>query len=123
MSFHAAASQAWPAVSRLLPGSGTKAPHSWHCILPCGCGREVYDAASPGYRGRCTAPLLVDRRMRRAVCNESSVIVRNLASVHLPGCTPVDLFPAAQAAEIERVNELVYDKVMPHFMQQTCIHI
>lgn len=86
-------------------------------ISSCGCGREVYDAASPGYRGRCTAPLLVDRRMRRAVCNESSVIVRNLAAVHLPGCTPVDLFPAAQAAEIERVNELVYDKVVPHFMQ------
>ncbi len=73
-------------------------------------GSEVYDAASPGYRGRCTAPLLVDRRTRRAVCNESSVIVRNLNAVHLPGCTPVDLFPAAAAAEIEQVNELVYDK-------------
>jgi hypothetical protein len=70
----------------------------------------VYDAASPGYRGRCTAPLLVDRRTRRAVCNESSVIVRNLNAVHLPGCTPIDLFPAAAAAEIEQVNELVYDK-------------
>lgn len=70
----------------------------------------MYDAASPGYRGRCTAPLLVDRRTRRAVCNESSVIVRNLNAVHLPGCTPIDLFPAAAAAEIEQVNELVYDK-------------
>ena len=50
--------------------------------------------------------------MRRAVCNESSIIVRNLNAVHLPDCTPVDLFPAAQAAEIERVNELVYDKVL-----------
>ena len=60
----------------------------------------------------------MDRRTRRAVCNESSVIVRNLNAVHLPGCTPVDLFPAEKAAEIERVNELVYDKVLAHVMQQ-----
>ena len=26
--------------------------------------REVYDAARPGYRGRCTAPLLIDKQRK-----------------------------------------------------------
>lgn len=43
--------------------------------------REVYDVLDPGYTGRCTAPLLVDKRARRIVCNESSVIVRALPLV------------------------------------------
>jgi putative glutathione S-transferase len=29
--------------------------------------REVYDLLSPGFTGRCTAPLLVDKKARRAV--------------------------------------------------------
>ena len=40
--------------------------------------RELYDFLSPGYTGRCTAPLLVDWETRRIVSNESKDIVRML---------------------------------------------
>lgn len=77
-------------------------------------GREVYDAGSPGYRGRCTAPLLVDRRTRALVCNESADIVRMLNTLRgLPGSSAVDLRPPELAAEIDAVNDLVQDNVSP----------
>jgi putative glutathione S-transferase len=38
--------------------------------------RGVYDLCSPGYTGRCTAPLLVDKKRKRLVNNESAKIVR-----------------------------------------------
>lgn len=31
---------------------------------------EVYDNVSPGWTGRCTAPLLVDRKEKRIISNE-----------------------------------------------------
>ena len=71
----------------------------------------MYDAASPNYRGRCTAPLLVDTRSRRLVCNESSDIVRMLNSVSLPGASDVDLYPSELAAEIDAVNDIVHNNV------------
>lgn len=47
--------------------------------------REVYDEACrpEGYRGRCTAPLLVDSVTRRVVSNESRDIVRMLNGASL----------------------------------------
>ncbi len=71
----------------------------------------MYDAASPNYRGRCTAPLLVDKRSRRLVCNESSDIVRMLNSVALTGTSDVDLYPSELAAEIDAVNDIVHNNV------------
>jgi glutathionyl-hydroquinone reductase len=52
--------------------------------------REVYDLLSPGgsYRGRCTAPVLVDRKARRLVNNESSDIVRMLNALPPPPGQP-----------------------------------
>lgn len=50
--------------------------------------REVYDLLSPGYRGRCTAPVLVDRKARRVVSNESSEIVRMLNALPPPPGAP-----------------------------------
>ncbi|KAK9809858.1 hypothetical protein WJX72_000438 [[Myrmecia] bisecta] len=73
--------------------------------------REVYDTASPGYRGRCTAPLLVDKIARRIVNNESSQILQMLNALQLPGCTPVELYPRELAMQIDAVNDLVYDKI------------
>ena len=77
----------------------------------CAGRRQVYDICSPGYRGRCTAPLLIDRRARRIISNESAGIVRNLNAVRLPGCSDVDLVPPGLAAEIDALNEQIYDKV------------
>lgn len=72
----------------------------------------MYDLLSPGFTGRCTAPLLVDRVARRAVCNESSIIARSLAELAIaaPGApAAVNLVPAALAAEIDRWNERTYE--------------
>jgi putative glutathione S-transferase len=59
--------------------------------------REVYDKAVPGWTGRCTAPLLVDRIEKRIVSNESADIVAVLDGLHLPGCSDVMLRPSDEA--------------------------
>lgn len=75
-----------------------------------GC-REVYEMCQPGFRGRCTAPLVVDIRARRLVSNESSDIVRNLNALQLPGASDVDLVPPHLAVQIDQLNDLVYNQV------------
>lgn len=72
---------------------------------------EVYDRLQPGFRGRCTAPLLVDRVARRAVCNESADIVRSLNELQLPGCTHLDLRPPQLEAEIDSLNARIYASI------------
>uniref|UniRef100_A0A7S0WJ40 GST C-terminal domain-containing protein n=1 Tax=Chlamydomonas leiostraca TaxID=1034604 RepID=A0A7S0WJ40_9CHLO len=72
---------------------------------------QVYDTASPGFRGRCTAPLLVDARGKRIVSNESADLVRMLNALHLPGCTDVDLAPAHLLPQIDALNDKIYDSV------------
>lgn len=69
---------------------------------------EVYDKLSPGFRGRCTAPLLIDKKTMRAVSNESSSIVRNLGQLQLPGCHDIDLCPPQLLNQIEQLNDQVY---------------
>jgi hypothetical protein len=69
--------------------------------------REVYDKLSPGFRGRCTAPLLIDKKAMRAVSNESSSIVRNLGQLQMPGCHGIDLYPQQLQAQIDQLNEQV----------------
>lgn len=73
--------------------------------------RQVYDAVSPGYQGRCTAPLLVDKVASRLVSNESADIIRMLNDLQLPGSSSVDLTPPHLQQEIEQLNAEVYDKV------------
>jgi putative glutathione S-transferase len=67
----------------------------------------VYDKLSPGFRGRCTAPLLIDKKAMRAVSNESSSIVRNLGQLQLPGCNGIDLYPQELQSQIDSLNEQV----------------
>jgi putative glutathione S-transferase len=79
-----------------------------------GCNdlRELYDKLSPGYKGRCTAPLLVDTRTKQVVSNESSDIVRLFNdAARLRGNDDRDLYPAALATEIDATNEWVYKLV------------
>ena len=66
--------------------------------------REVYDKAVPGWTGRCTAPLLVDRIERRIVSNESSDIVAVLDRLQLPGCTDVTLRPQGESEAKARTS-------------------
>lgn len=49
---------------------------------------EIYTMLSPGYRGRCTAPALVDRKARKMVNTESSDIVRMLNALPPPPGKP-----------------------------------
>lgn len=77
--------------------------------------REVYEICQPGFRGRCTAPLVVDRVARRLVSNESSDIVRNLNNVQLPSASDVDLVPPTLESEVDQLNDLVYNQVLVPF--------
>jgi len=77
--------------------------------------REVYDELSPGYRGRCTAPLLVDKASGSIVSNESADIARMLNSLAqaLPRdlVSGVDLAPPGLDAEIDEANAWVYEGI------------
>lgn len=71
--------------------------------------RALYDFLSPGYKGRCTAPLLVDIRTKSIVSNESSDIVRMLESATFQSDkTRRDLYPSSLEKEINKTNEWVY---------------
>lgn len=76
--------------------------------------RQLYQLLSPGYQGRCTAPLLVDKVSRTIVSNESSDIVRMLNdhATALLGETEsevsINLVPESLRAAIDETNEWVY---------------
>jgi len=73
---------------------------------------EAYRATDPGFEGRVTVPVLWDAKSGQIVSNESADIVRMLNDVFDPlAGHHVDLYPAALRPEIDRLNELVYDKV------------
>jgi len=86
--------------------------------------RELYDYLSPGYTGRCTAPLLVDWKTKRIVSNESKDIVRMLPALLSLKKTEEDkeastvniaLDPTLISTELQTLiderNEWVYDLV------------
>jgi glutathionyl-hydroquinone reductase len=75
-----------------------------------GCDRlsEVYQLGSPGYRGRSTVPMLWDERAGRVVNNESAEIIVMLNQAFQSG---LDLYPVALRGEIDRWNEVIYNKV------------
>jgi putative glutathione S-transferase len=73
------------------------------CVLPPGAATVT----------KFTVPLLVDSRTRRAVCNESSLLLRDLGGALFDACGAarfpgVDLCPPALAAEVEAVSESFY---------------
>lgn len=81
-------------------------------VFGCKDLREVYDMCVPGgYRGRCTAPLLVDTKKRKIVCNESSIIVENLNDITSLSSSDIDLRPKQLLSEIERWNNRLYNSV------------
>ena len=77
--------------------------------------REVYErsALPPGVViDKFTVPLLVDSLTSRAVCNESSLLLRDLGGHLFDACgahfPAVDLCPPHLAAEVEAVSESFY---------------
>jgi len=70
---------------------------------------EAYDATDPAFEGRYSVPVLWDKQESRIVNNESGDLVRILGE-HAPEGGPV-LYPQDARAEIDALNERVYDTV------------
>lgn len=76
--------------------------------------REVYTKAQPRHTGRVTVPVLWDKKNGTIVNNESAEIIRmfNGAFDRLAGVdATLDFYPAALSAEIDAVNQIVYERV------------
>ena len=73
---------------------------------------QVYTTAQPDYSGRVTVPVLWDKQTETIVNNESSEIIRILNSA-FDEFTEVqtDFYPERLQAEIDEINDLVYDKI------------
>jgi putative glutathione S-transferase len=73
---------------------------------------ELYRAVDPHYSGRVTVPVLWDRQRNEIVNNESSEIIRMFNSAFDGvGALPGDNYPVALRADIDRLNEQIYDRV------------
>jgi putative glutathione S-transferase len=76
---------------------------------------EAYSASDPGFDGRITVPVLWDTQTERIVSNESSEIIRMMSSADSLGGlghgADLELYPEQLRAEIDQVNERVYNKV------------
>jgi putative glutathione S-transferase len=73
---------------------------------------EIYQRARPDYTGRCSVPVLWDKRTSTIVNNESSEIIRMLNSAFDAfGDASLDFYPEHLRAEIDTVNELVYENI------------
>lgn len=73
---------------------------------------EAYLLADPAFAGRYTVPTMWDRQTRTIVCNESALVMRMLDKA-FDAFTDVrlDLRPAALVAEIDALEEAIYDAV------------
>ena len=73
---------------------------------------QVYTKARPDYTGRVTVPVLWDKREAAIVNNESSEIIRMLNRAFDAWAKPApDFYPEALRAEIDAVNQPIYDHV------------
>ena len=75
--------------------------------------RENYLRADPDYKGRITVPVLWDKHQDSIVSNESSEIIRMLNSAfdEFADHPNLDLYPRALRAEIDSINETIYNNV------------
>lgn len=73
---------------------------------------EIYTLADPAYTGRVSVPVLWDKKLNTIVNNESAEIMRmlNSAFVGIAG-NDMDFAPDDLLAEIDAVNDLVYQKI------------
>lgn len=75
---------------------------------------QIYTRAAPDYSGRVTVPVLWDKQQETIASNESADIIRmfNAAFNGLEGVRKdVDYYPEALRAEIDALNERIYDTV------------
>ncbi len=74
---------------------------------------QLYNLAQPGYKGRCTVPVLWDAQTKTIVNNESSEIIVMLNSQFNEFATnpTLDLYPQELQEQIDRWNEKIYHTV------------
>ena len=73
---------------------------------------EVYVAASPGYTGRVTVPVLWDKQTSTIVNNESSEIIRMLNSeFEAFSDNDTDYYPEPLRPQIDAINARVYENI------------
>jgi putative glutathione S-transferase len=78
--------------------------HGWDFLA------EGYKASDPEFEGRVSVPVLWDRETGRIVNNDSAHIVRMLNRAwDAWGDASVDLYPEALRAEIDALNDWIYD--------------
>ena len=71
---------------------------------------QIYTAAQADYSGRVTVPVLWDRQRGTIVNNESAEILRMFSTAFDGlGARPGDFYPEDLRAEIDAVNDRVYD--------------
>jgi len=77
--------------------------------------KDLYLRADPAYSGRFTVPVLWDKKGNTIVNNESSEIIRMLNTefnaLVSAEKAQLDLYPAPLRADIDGVNEWVYDRI------------
>jgi putative glutathione S-transferase len=73
---------------------------------------QIYTKAKPDYTGRVSVPVLWDQERKTIVNNESAEIIRmlNAAFDEVGGSGP-DYYPTARRAEIDAVNQDVFEHV------------
>jgi len=73
---------------------------------------EIYTSAMSDYSGRVTVPVLWDKQTNTIVSNESPEIIRmfNTAFDNV-GAIPGDYYPESLRAEIDMLNERIYEPV------------
>jgi putative glutathione S-transferase len=73
---------------------------------------QVYTSARPDYTGRASVPVLWDRQRGTIVSNESAEIIRMLNEAFADFTDDrTDYYPADLRAEIDKVNDRVYETV------------
>ena len=76
---------------------------------------QIYTAAMPDYSGRVTVPVLWDKQNNTIVSNESPEIIRMFNSAFdNAGAKEGDYYPQALRAEIDSLNERIYDLSLIH---------
>ncbi len=73
---------------------------------------QAYHATDPAYQGRFTVPVLWDKEKRRIVSNSDDDLMRIFETDFLALAErKLDLYPRAHQAEIEELNDWIYQKV------------
>jgi putative glutathione S-transferase len=90
-------------------GEYTDAVHGWAFMS------EAYTVSDPSFEGRVTVPVLWDTHSGRIVNNESADIIRMMAAADSLGGLghgdELKLYPQELRAEMDEVNERVYETV------------